>query len=190
MMSVLWGAMFVIGGIVLGIQSGGETVGIEMLNGAQDAVMLCLSLAGGYMLWMGLLGIAKQAGLIKALSKCLQRPIRFLFPNVSQDAAGAITLNLAANMLGMGNAATPFGLEAMQELNKTNPDKNTATHAMCMFLTINASAVQLLPTTIITLRAAAGSINPSSIVVPSLISSGVATAVAILLSKWQANKQL
>ncbi len=182
MMSWIWSILFCLGALVLTFTKGGDAAIDSMLTGAQEAVTLCLSLAGAYLLWMGLLGVARKAGLIDALSRKLRGVCAWLFPGAG-EATGPITLNIAANMLGMGNAATPFGLEAMRLMQKHNPNKAVATTAMCSFLAINASALQLIPTTLIGLRAAAGSLQPASIVLPSFLASAAATAVAIVACK-------
>lgn len=182
MMSFIWCLLFFVGTVLTIFQSGGDAALNAMLGGAQKAITLGISLGGAYMLWMGLLGIAKEAGLIKALSRKLKRACEWLFPGAG-EATGAITLNIAANMLGMGNAATPFGLEAMRIMQKNNREKTRATDAMCTFLAVNASALQIIPTTMISLRAAAGSAQPGAILVPSLVASAIATCLAIVLCK-------
>ena len=182
MMSWIWCILFCIGTIWTSVRFGGDAAVAAMLDGAQQSVTLCVTLAGSYMLWMGLLNIAKRAGLIESLSKRLRRSCEWLFPGAG-EATGAITLNVAANMLGMGNAATPFGLEAMRLMQKHNPDKTRATDAMCVFLAVNASALQILPTTMIGMRAALGSQQPGAIVLPSILSSAIATGLTILICR-------
>lgn len=181
----IWAVLIVIGCIV-GIATGrAQAVSDAAITGAKDAALLCISLIGAYALWLGVLQIAQDAGLVESIAKRMRGAIRALFPGVPKDSAasGYITLNLVANMLGMGNAATPFGLKAMKELQALNPDKERASHAMCMLLIINASAVQLIPMTVIALRSAAGSAAPAEIVVTSLIATTANTAVAIIAAK-------
>lgn len=185
MIRYIWAALIVIG-VIVGIATGkAQAVSDAAINGAKDAALLCISLIGAYALWLGTLQIAQDAGLVEAIAKRMRGVIRRLFPGVPKDseANGYITLNLVANMLGMGNAATPFGLKAMKELQLLNPDKERATHAMCMLLIINASAVQLLPMTVIAMRSAAGSAAPAEIVLPALIATTANTAVAIIAAK-------
>lgn len=182
MMNWIWCILFCVGTIFVTLFQGGDAALTAMMDGAQGAVTLCISLAGSYILWMGLLGVARQAGLIDALSRKLKRPCEWLFPGAG-EATGPIALNIAANMLGMGNAATPFGLDAMRVMQKNNKVKTRATTAMCVFLAVNASALQLIPTTMIGLRAAEGSSQPGAIVVPTLLSSAIATLVAIILCR-------
>lgn len=181
-MSYIFGVMLVSGVLTLLVRAGGDAATAAMLTGAGEAVTLCLELAGAYLLFMGMMGIARRAGLMAALSKRLSPAIRWLFPRAG-DAAGPITLCFAANMLGMGNAATPFGLEAMRALNKNNPRPGIATDEMCVLIAVNGSALQLLPTGVLALRQAAGSATPASVVLPSLIASAVSTVVAILLCR-------
>lgn len=182
-MSLLWGMLFCFGTIAMLITQGGDATLKSMIAGASDAVALCLELAGAYLLFMGLTGVAKRAGMLDALSRRMQGLTRYLFPGAGR-AAGAVSVALAANVLGLGNAATPLGIAAMQALNAVNPAKNgVATYDMCAFVAINASALQVLPTGLIALRAAAGSAAPAQVVLPSLVASAAATATAILLCR-------
>jgi len=168
-------------GVLLSFIKGEPSLMVDaMLRGTGDAVTLCLSLAGAYLLWMGLMGIAREAGLMDSLSKRMRPLIKKLMPGAG-SATGPITLNFAANFLGLGNAATPFGLAAMQELDMGNPIPGRATDDMCMFLCINASAIQLLPTTVISLMVNAGSRDPYCIVLPTLIATLASTMTAVLL---------
>ena len=185
MINYIWAFLIVVGTIV-GIATGhGQDVGNAAVESAKEAGLLCVSLIGAYALWLGVLNVAKEAGLVEALAKKLRGVIRWLFPDVKpgSEASGYVTLNIVANMLGMGNAATPFGLKAMQELQKTNKRPHLPTNAMCMFLIVNASSVQILPLTIIALRSAAGSAAPSEIVITSLIATTITTAVGIAAGK-------
>lgn len=182
MMSFIWSILFFIGTLLTTFLYSGDAALNAMLSGAQKGLTLCISLGGAYMLWMGLLQIGEEAGLIKSLSKKLRRTCEWLFPGAG-EATGAITLNVAANILGMGNAATPFGLEAMRIMQKKNREKTRATDAMCVFLAVNASALQVIPTGMMALRSANGSSMPSAIVLPSILSSAIATALTILICR-------
>lgn len=167
--------------IVYSFASGSPQAAADaMLNGAAQAVTLCISLLGTYILWMGILGVAEDAGLVDTLSKAMRPVVSRLMPNAGR-AAAPVTLNIAANMLGMGNAATPFGIEAMKQLDEAQPAHGRATNDMCMFICINASAVQLIPSTVIAMRAAAGSADPYCVVLPTLIATAASSAVAIFL---------
>jgi len=185
MVSYMWAFLIVVGTVV-GIATGkAEAVSQAALEGAQDAATLCLGLIGAYALWLGTLNIAQEAGLVNSIARRMRGLIRWLFPSVPPDSAasGFITLNLVANMLGMGNAATPFGLKAMKELQALNPHKSRASDAMCMLVVINASSVQLLPLTVIALRSAAGAAMPGDIIVTSLIATTVTTVIGVAMAK-------
>ena len=154
-----------------------------MLEGADSALELMLGLAGSYILWLGIMKVAERAGLVTALSRKMEKPLRLLMPNVG-SAAAPITLNLAANFFGLGNAATPFGIEAMKELTKNRGGRSSiASNDVCMFLALNSSCIQLIPTSVIAIRAACGSSNPSSIILPTLISSILSSILTIILCK-------
>ena len=155
----------------------------KLLAGADSAVELSISLAGAYLLWMGLINVASEAGLIEKLAARMHKPLRLLMPDAG-DASASVTLNLAANFFGLGNAATPFGLDAMKRLNAVNPDKQSASNAICMFLALNASAIELMPTGVIAVRIACGSANAYDIVLPTFISSVFSAAAAILACKF------
>ena len=141
------------------LRDAGQRLTNAALESAKSAVELCIVLIGLMALWLGMLNIARDAGMVDALARALQPAIRWLFPGVpdGHPAQGAILMNIAANILGLGNAATPFGLKAMRELQTLNPTRETATNAMATFLAINTSSVTLVPFTIIGLRVAAGS---------------------------------
>ena len=185
-MDWIWCILFCAGTVYASATLGGDAALSAMLQGAGKAVTLCVSLAGATMFWMGLMEVAQEAGLIKKLSRALKRPCAWLFPG-AEEATGAITLNIAANILGMGNAATPFGLTAMRIMQAHNPQKERATTAMCAFLAVNASALEVIPTTMIALRAAAGSSAPASVILPSLVSSAIATLAAIVVCRLLKN---
>ncbi|MDC0937065.1 nucleoside recognition domain-containing protein, partial [Pirellulales bacterium] len=133
-------------------------------------------------LWLGLLNIAKEAGLVDAFARLLRPVLRWLFPEVpdGHPAQGAMLMNISANMLGLDNAATPMGLKAMQELQTLNPVKDTATNSMATFLAINTSNVTIIPITIIAYRVAAGSEDPAGPLIPILLVTTVTTIVAVI----------
>jgi spore maturation protein A len=159
-----------------------------LIHYAKVAVELAIGLIGIMALWLGLMKIAEEAGLIGHLAAALKRVTTRLFPEVPADhpAMGAMIMNISANMLGLGNAATPFGLKAMEELNKLNKRPGTATDAMCTFLVINTSNVQLIPATVIAVRAVAGSANPTEILGPVVVATTVNTIIGVLAVKWMA----
>ncbi|HET6271579.1 MAG TPA: nucleoside recognition domain-containing protein [Bacteroidota bacterium] len=149
------------------------------------AVNIALGLIGIMALWLGVMKVAEEAGLLKVLTRLLTPVTRRLFPDVPPDhpAVGAMIMNIAANMLGLSNAATPLGLKAMEELNKLNPKVGTATNAMVTFLAINTGGLILIPATAIAVRAAAGSANPGIIIGTSIIGAGCATIAGVIASK-------
>jgi spore maturation protein SpmA/spore maturation protein SpmB len=156
-----------------------------MIDTAADSVTLALGLVGAMALFLGLMKVAEAGGLLTIIAKLLRPLMVRLFPEVPADhpAMGAMILNLSANVMGLGNAATPFGIRAMQELDKLNPIKGTATNAMVLFLAINTSSVTLLPTGVIALRAAAGSTDPAAILPTTLFATFCSTIIAILAAK-------
>ncbi len=188
MINYIWAFLIVIGTVAGAFTGHMQAVGDAAVEGAKEAGLLCVSLIGAYALWLGVLNVAKEAGLIETLARRMRGVVRRLFPGVPPDseANGLITLNIVANMLGMGNAATPFGLQAMKALQALGKDRDEASDAMCMLIIINASSVQLLPLTVIALRSAAGSAAPAEIVLTALISTTVTTTVGIVAGKvWQ-----
>jgi len=162
-----------------------ETLSLAMVDSAGGAVTLALGLVGVMALFLGLMKVAEAGGLLVVIARTVRPLMVRLFPEVPAEhpAMGAMILNLSANVLGLGNAATPFGIRAMQELDHLNPQKGTATDAMVLFLAINTSSVTLLPTGIIALRAAAGSNDPAGILPTTLFATICSTTVAILSAK-------
>ncbi len=155
------------------------------LDYAGIAVDISLGLIGIMALWLGVMKVAEEAGLIKIIANAVRPVTKFLFPDVPPDhpAMGAMIMNISANMLGLGNAATPFGLKAMEELDKLNPEKGTATNAMCTFLTVNTAGLTLIPATAIAVRAAAGSTDPAIIIGTSIFGASCATITGITAAK-------
>lgn len=162
-----------------------QDLALGMIDTAESSVTLALGLIGVMALFLGLMKVAEAGGLLRIIAKTLRPVMVRLFPEVPADhpAMGAIIMNMSANALGLGNAATPFGIRAMQELDTLNPHKGTATNAMALFLAINTSSVTLLPTGVIALRAAAGSTDPAGIVPTTLVATIASTTVAILSCK-------
>ncbi|MGE5048449.1 MAG: nucleoside recognition domain-containing protein [Deltaproteobacteria bacterium] len=165
-----------------------KAVGQGAFDGASQGVTLAIGLIGVMALWLGLMRIAEKAGLVEKLARAVRPIFRPLFPGIPADPSGdralsAMLLNIAANMLGLGNAATPFGIKAMEELEKFNPNPGTATNAQVLFLAINTASLQLVPTTVIALRASAHSSDPAGILLPTLMSTLCALTVAIVSAK-------
>ena len=154
-------------------------------DSAKSAVTLAIGLIGAMALWLGLMKVVEEAGGLKLVARAVSPIMKRLFPNVPHDhpAMSAMVMNIAANMLGLGNAATPMGIKAMTELDKLNKKKGTATDAMCLFLAINTSSVTLLPLGVITVRAAAGATSPAAILVTSIFATIVSTITAIFATK-------
>jgi spore maturation protein SpmA len=156
-------------------------VGQGALDSAKASVTLAIGLVGYIALFLGLMKVVEEAGGLKFMARLIRPVLIRLFPDVPPDhpAMGAMVMNVAANALGLGNAATPFGLKAMSELNKLNTDKGTATNAMVLFLAINTSGLALLPTGIIGLRALQGSADPAAIFPTTLVATAISTVVGI-----------
>jgi spore maturation protein SpmA len=165
-----------------------EALSAGMIEAAGGAVTLAIGLIGVMTLFLGLMKVAEAGGLLTVIARLLRPAMVRLFPDVPAEhpAMGAMIMNLAANVMGLGNAATPFGIRAMQELDKLNPEKGTATNAMVLFLAINTSSVTLLPTGVIALRAAAGSSDPASILPTTLFATACSTGIAIIAAKLYA----
>lgn len=161
-----------------------------MIDTAGSAVTLAIGLVGVMTFFLGLMKVAEAGGLLVVVAKVLRPVMTRLFPDVppAHPAMGAMIMNVSANVLGLGNAATPFGIRAMQELDRLNPVKGTATNAMALFLAINTSSVTLLPTGIVALRAAAGSTDPAGIVPTTLFATLCSTTVAIVMAKLLQNR--
>jgi spore maturation protein SpmA len=155
------------------------------LTSAKSAVELAIGLIGQMTLWLGLVGVLREAGLMGSLARLLRPVMSRLFPEVPADhpAMGAMIMNFAANVLGLGNAATPFGLKAMQELDKLNTQKGVATNSMALFLAINTAGVAVLPLSVIAVRATLGSKDPAGIIVPTLLATLCSTSFAIIVCK-------
>ncbi|MFN4088360.1 MAG: nucleoside recognition domain-containing protein [Alphaproteobacteria bacterium] len=163
-----------------------DALGTAMLDAARSSVTLALGLIGVMALFLGLMKVAEAGGLLVIIARLLRPLMVRLFPEVPPEhpAMGAMIMNLSANVMGLGNAATPFGIRAMQELDKLNPHKGTATNAMVLFLAVNTSSVTLLPTGVIAIRAAAGSTDPAAIVPTTLFATICSTFIAILAARF------
>ena len=182
MLNYIWFGMMMIAVVIGTITGNIDAVTEAAINMAKTAVEIAIGLIGIMALWLGTMKIAEDSGLIRIIARAL-RPITIrLFPDVPSDhpAIGSIVLNMAANILGLGNAATPLGLKAMEELQELNPNKDTATNAMCTFLAINTSSVQLiLPATVVALMGAAS----SEIFITTIFATGLSTIAAIIAVK-------
>ena len=188
-MNGIWGGMLLVG-IVYGVITGRtEAVSAAVLDSSRDAVTLCITMLGITGLWMGLMQIAQDGGAVSMISAKMKPLIRFLFPGIPENhpASGAITLNFAANFLGLGWAATPAGLQAMKELEALREQKGgedgTASDEMCAFLILNISSLQLIPVNMIAYRSQYGSSNPTIIIAPAIIATLCSTLTAVIFCK-------
>jgi spore maturation protein SpmA len=182
--------MVVVSVAVAGFNGKMDALNIAIFDSAKAAVVLAIGLIGPMALWLGVMFVLEKAGLLNIVALKLQPVLSKLFPSIpaNHPAMSAIIMNLAANMLGLGNAATPMGIKAMQEMEKLAPEKGTASDDMILFLAINTSSVTLLPLGVITIRASAGTVNPASIILPALATTICTTAIAIIATKFLARK--
>ena len=189
-MAWIWTGMAVLS-ILCGLATGrGELVAAAAVEGAQAAVELCVSIAGMLCLWTGVMEVMRRSGLAEGLSRLLRPVLSALFPQVSEDRGvmDSISANVSANLLGLGNAATPLGIEAVRRMERKSP--GTASDAMCMLVVCNTASIQLIPTTVASVRAAAGSSSPFDILpavwLASALSVGVGIAACKLLARiWR-----
>lgn len=183
MVNIIWGALIFIAIIYSFFTGNIETINNGILTHATSGMNLILEMMPLIVLWTGIMKIAENSGLLEVFSKILNPVLRKLFPSLKKDhkALGYIASNIAANMLGLGSAATPFGLKAMEELQKDNPKKDTATEAMITFLVLNTGGVTLIPTTVIALRMMYGSTNPTEIIITSILATTVSSASGLIL---------
>lgn len=183
-------ALLLLGVIHAAATGQAEAAQRALISGGTEAVELCLSLAGAYAFFGGMMGIIRESGLASALAAALRRPLARLFRfEMGEEAALTdICLNLSADMLGMGNAATPAGLRAMRTMAACQRGSGRASDAMLLFLVLNTTSVQLLPTTMIALRAQAGAKSPADIVVPTLLATAAATGCGVALCRLCARR--
>ena len=197
MLNYLWAGMILVG-IIYAVLTGNITeVTNAALDSSKEAIALCITMMGVMSFWVGLMEIATEAGLIQTMSKKMRPLIRFLFPRLpgNHPAAEHITTNMIANVLGLGWAATPAGLQAMEELGKLEEDrrkgklpgpvrkKGIASNEMCTFLIINISSLQLIPVNVIAYRSQYGSVNPAAIVGAGIVATAVSTVAAVVYCK-------
>ncbi|SJZ31169.1 nucleoside recognition domain-containing protein [Selenihalanaerobacter shriftii] len=185
MINHIWFALIVIG-IITGMINGNMAeISEAILKSAEDGAMILIKLIGPMSLWLGIMKLAEESNFVDLLSRIIKPITKRLFPEVPSDhpALGAIMLNISANILGLGNSATPLGINAMQKLQTLNSNPKTATNSMCTFLVINTSSVTLIPATIISLRAAAGSQAPMEIVGTTLFATSCSTIAGIIADR-------
>ena len=185
MLNKLW-PIFIIVSFVYGIFTGRvEQMSNSIFESTASAVQLSITFLGTICLWNGMMEIVRKTSLMENLTHLLRPAIQFLFPELkhNEKAKEEITLNMIANILGLGNAATPLGLKAMKTMQKDNSKKDTVSHSMAMFIVINTASIQIIPTTVIAIRASLGSNNPSYVIFPIWIATIGAAGVAILVTK-------
>ena len=185
MINYIW-AFFIVFGIIYGIFTGNsESINNTLLDSGTKAIEMIFKLIPLMCLWLGLMNIAKDSGLIDKLSKKLNKVLKYLFPEIPKDheALTYISSNIILNMLGVGNAATPFGLKAMREMQKLNNDSDIASRSMITFLVINTSSVTIIPTTIISFRVLNNSLNPTGVVLLCIITTVISCLFGILLDR-------
>ena len=160
-------------------------VNAAIFEGAKSAVTVAIYLIGVMTFWLGIVKIAERAGVLEWLSKVLKPVIKCIFPDLKNNdkATGLITMNVAANALGLTNAATPMGIQAMEAMQQDNKNKTVATNSMCTFLAMNTAGFQVIPATVIAILAASGAKNPTDIILPTFIVTSVTFVTAIIISK-------
>lgn len=184
MLNKLWGIMLLAGIIVAAFTGRVGDVGTAAIDSSKEAVSLCIAMLGVMSMWTGIMNIAKKAGLIDAMTRTLRPALRFLFPDVPADHAANeyIAANIIANVLGLGWAATPYGLKAMEQMKELNQGSHIASPDMCTFLIINISSLQLIPVNIIAYRSQYGSVSPTSIIGMGLVATLISTAVGVIFA--------
>lgn len=184
MLNKLWGIMLLAGIIVAAFTGKTGDAGTAAIDSSKEAVTLCIAMLGVMSMWTGIMNVAKKAGLIDAMTRALRPVLRFLFPGIPADhiANEYIASNIIANILGLGWAATPYGLKAMEQMKELNHGSHIASTDMCTFLIINISSLQLIPVNIIAYRSEYGSVSPTSIIGMGLVATLISTAAGILFS--------
>ena len=185
MLNIVW-PIFIIISFSFAIFSGNlENLNNSIFESTSSAINLSIDLLGSMCLWSGIMQIASKTSLIENLTKSLEPTLNFLFPKIRRNKKikKEISMNIVANILGLGNAATPLGLKAMKSMQEENKKKDTLSDSMMMFIIINTASIQLIPTTVIAIRSSLGSENPTSIVFPTWIATIVAAVVGIMTAK-------
>jgi spore maturation protein A len=185
MLNYIWFGLMAIALIVAAINGTADAVTKAAVDSATSAVQIAIGLVGIMTLWLGIMRIAEAAGLVSLVGRALRPLLGWLFPEVppGHPAGGAVVLALAANVLGLNNAATPLGIKAMEELQALNPDKDVATNAMVTFMAVTTSGVQLIPATMIGVLAAAGSTTPTAIIAPTIAATFIGTVAAVTTAR-------
>lgn len=184
MINYLWG-IFIIIGVIFGLLKRNNNVANSLLTSGSKGIEMILSLVPLMCLWLGTMKIAATSGLLEIISKKLSKVVRIIFPEIPEGdpSIGYISSNIVMNMLGLGNAATPFGLKAMSELKRLNNNSDVASRSMITFLVLNTASVTIIPTTVISLRILNGSTSPTEIVLVTIITTFLSTFLALLLDR-------
>jgi spore maturation protein A len=192
MVNYIWVGMLVIGFIVAGINGTMDKVNEAIFTSAKEAVTLSFGMISILVFWLGIMKVAEKGGLLELLAIFFRPIVKWLFPDIPKDhpAQGYILSNMAANLLGLGNAATPMGIKAMEQLKILNGGKNEASRSMITLLAINTSSITLIPTTIIAIRMSYNSESPTDIVAPTLIATFISTIGAILIDRYYYHRSL
>lgn len=185
MINYIWFVMIFLG-LIVGIFTGnGEGISNAIIGSIDSTVSFIIGLVGLMCFWCGVMKVAEKSGFAEKLAKLMKPILKLIFKESAKDekALGAIVMNITANMMGLGNAATPFGIKAMEEMDRLNNEKGRASNDMALFLVLNAACIQLVPSTVLSIRAAAGSTNPGVIILPAIISTGTAAIVGVICCK-------
>lgn len=186
MVNYIWVFMTIVGFVFAMINGTMEEVNKAIFDGAKEAVTLCIGLISILVFWLGMMRIAQESGLLERLSALFRPLVKRLFPEVpaNHPAMGYILSNMIANMFGLGNAATPLGIKAMEELKQLNGGKNSASRSMVTFLAINTASITIIPTTVIAIRMNYNSASPTEIVVPTLIATIISMLGAVMIDRY------
>ena len=185
MINYIWFVMIFLG-LIVGIFTGnGEGISNAIIGSIDSTVSFIIGLVGLMCFWCGVMKVAEKSGFTEKLAKLMKPILKLIFKESAKDekSLGAIVMNITANMMGLGNAATPFGIKAMEEMDRLNNEKGRASNDMALFLVLNAACIQLVPSTVLSIRAAAGSTNPGVIILPAIISTGTAAIVGVICCK-------
>ena len=190
MVNILWYSFIIIGSIFCIVTNKLDLLNEEILGSAKTSLDMIIRIFPVMALWLGIMNIAKKSGLLDKIAKLVSPLFSKLFPEIParHESIGLITSNMIANMFGLGNAATPFGLKAMKSLQELNPKKDTASRSMITFLVLNTSGLTIIPTTVISLRMMYGSASPTDIVFPCIIATFLSTFAGLLMDRFLASR--
>lgn len=191
MLNYLWGFMILIGIVISAFTGNIQNITNSIIDSSKDAISICITMLGIVAMWTGIMQIAEKSGLIKDLSKKMRPFLSYLFPDIPKNhkSLDYISTNVIANILGLGWAATPAGIKAMESMQTLNPKKQEASRSMCMFMVFNMSSLQIISVNIIAYRAQYNSLNPSEIIAPGLLATLVSSIVGIafvkIMERWK-----